>query len=62
MFKYYRKALKETEALDVVDPVEEEEETYAQYSFSNCTFNITMAENCNINIGVGKPAPFPPPK
>jgi hypothetical protein len=41
---------------------EEEEEYYAQYVFENCTFNITMAENSQLNIGTGKPAPFPPPK
>lgn len=41
---------------------EEEEEYYAQYVFENCTFNITMAENSQLNIGVGKPAPYPPPQ
>jgi hypothetical protein len=46
----------------VEDVEEEEEETYAQYLFENCTFNITMAENSQLNIGVGKPAPYPPPQ
>jgi hypothetical protein len=46
----------------VEEPETEEEEYYAQYVFENCTFNITMAENSQLNIGVGKPAPFPPPK
>lgn len=41
---------------------EEEEETYSQYAFNNCVFNITMAENSQLNIGTGKPQPYPPPK
>jgi len=40
----------------------DEEETYSQYVFENCTFNITMASDSQLNIGTGKPAPFPPPK
>jgi hypothetical protein len=47
-------------AVEAEEP--EEEEYYAQYAFENCTFNITMAENSQLNIGTGKPAPFPPPK
>lgn len=40
----------------------EEEETYSQYAFNNCVFNITMSPDSQVNIGTGKPAPFPPPK
>lgn len=46
----------------LVEDPEEEEEYYAQYVFENCTFNITMAENSQLNIGTGKPAPYPPPQ
>lgn len=53
---------KESASLAADEPTDEEEETYSQYAFNNCVFNITMSPDSQVNIGTGKPAPFPPPK